>query len=351
MSLNLISNSPAQVGLRILKTTEQQATHLMHQISSGFKVRVATDDAAGMAVGTALKAEVSGLSQAADNIAIGLNMLQTADSAFGVVSYILIRLEDLAMEASSDGIADSERSKLDLEFQQLLAEIDRLSDSTNFNGMKLLGGSSSIDATDTYYYRVGTGIVADSGSPIADREVDTINTLNVKLPVINTTTLGLRDILSNDGNAGKGTYISIGATNRFNGGTSDTSVYTDSRREAVQALEILTMTGDRTFTFAEGAGFGNNGAGGNTLQGGSLSILENARATVGAYMNRLELASEITMIAKENAESSRSTIMDADIPTALAELASKTVLLEAGFSMLAKANQIPQSIMGLLRQM
>lgn len=325
-----------------------QATNLMHQISSGFKVRVATDDAAGMAVGTALKAEVSGLSQAADNIAIGLNMLQTADSAFGVVSDILIRLEDLAIEASSDGIADSERSKLNLEFQQLLEEIDRLSDSTNFNGMKLLGGATSTDSTDTYYYRVGTGIVADTGNPLVEASIDTLNTLNVKLPVINTITLGLRDTLSNEG---AGIYVSIGATNLFNTGDTGTSAYANPRLEAVQALEILTMTGDRSFTFAEGAGFGNDGAGGNTLQGGSLSILQSARATVGAYMNRLEFASEITLIARENAESSRSTIMDADIPTALADLASKTILLEAGFSMLAKANQIPQAIMGLLRQM
>ena len=116
MSLNLISNTSANTTLRLLKGTEKEMSHLMGQIASGYRVRVSSDDAAEMAIGTALRAEVVGLTQASDNIAVGLNMLQTADSAYGVIADILIRLEDLAMQSATDSIGSAGRTKLDLEY-------------------------------------------------------------------------------------------------------------------------------------------------------------------------------------------------------------------------------------------
>lgn len=298
MSLNLISNTSANTTLRLLKGTEKEMSHLMGQIASGYRVRVSSDDAAEMAIGTALKAEVVGLTQASDNIAVGLNMLQTADSAYGVIADILIRLEDLAMQSATDSIGSAGRTKLDLEYQQLLVEIDRLSDITNYNSTVLLGGSTAeLDSTTVFDFRVGTGVIPAASNP------DIVNDIMVTLLNVNQTTLGLANTNVHD---------------------ADGDPLNTNAKDALTALQGAS---------------------------GSLATVENARATIGAYMNRLSLAGTVIDISRENAEASRSTLMDADIPTVLAQLAAQSVLMEAGFSMLASSNRIPQSIVGLLHKM
>jgi flagellin len=227
-------------------------------------------------------------------------MLQTADSTYGVIADILIRAGELAMQAATDGIGHLERNALDLEYQQLLLEIDRLADAANYDGITLLGGSNAGDINfnaPVFNYRIGTGIVPDNGTP------DSINNILVTLTNINTTTLGLN-----------GTDIHDDGCDTGNG-------------DAAAVLVALQ---------------GENGA---------FEALENARATVGAYMNRLSFADAVIAVSRENAEASRSTLIDADIPEAMAELMAKTVLLEAGFSMLSTSNRIPQSIIGLIRTM
>ena len=185
-----------------------------------------------------------------------------------------------------------------LEYQQLLVEIDRLSDITNYNSTVLLGGSAAeLDSTTVFDFRVGTGVIPAASNP------DIVNDIMVTLLNVNQTTLGLANTNVHD---------------------ADGDPLNTNAKDALTALQGAS---------------------------GSLATVENARATIGAYMNRLSLAGTVIDISRENAEASRSTLMDADIPTVLAQLAAQSVLMEAGFSMLASSNRIPQSIVGLLHKM
>jgi flagellin len=124
------------------------------RLSSGLRVESAADDAAGMAVSENLKAQNRGFKQAMRNANEGVGILQVAESAYQKSSDILTRMRELAVQAASDGLSDTERGYLDTEFQDLLGELDRISDVTEYNGVKLMDGSAGTGGTLTF--QVGT---------------------------------------------------------------------------------------------------------------------------------------------------------------------------------------------------
>ncbi len=143
MPLNVISNFAANVAHRNLVTNNEQATQSLAKLSSGARVVSARDDAASLAIGSRLAAEVRSMSQANVNAGQAISMLQIADGAMARVSDILVRMKVLAVQASSGQLSDTERSMLDTEYQQLLQEAERIAQDTEFNGNQLVNGSSS----------------------------------------------------------------------------------------------------------------------------------------------------------------------------------------------------------------
>lgn len=124
----------------------------LERLSSGKRITKASDDAAGLSISKNLEAQTKGLRQATRNANDGVSLIQTAEGGLNEVSSILIRLRELTIQAASDTLGDIERGYLDLEYQQLNEEVDRIAESTTFNGMQLLNG----EGNDELDFQVGS---------------------------------------------------------------------------------------------------------------------------------------------------------------------------------------------------
>jgi flagellin len=131
----------------------------LEKLSSGQRINRAGDDAAGLAISENLKAQIRGLGQAERNAQDGISLVQIAEGGLTEVSNILIRLRELAVQAASDTIGASERKFLNVEFEQLTSEIDRIANSTEFNRVPLLNGTGAV-----FDVQIGT-----RNDPIIDR--------------------------------------------------------------------------------------------------------------------------------------------------------------------------------------
>jgi len=159
MGLRINTNVPSLVAQRNLRSTRGSLDRTLERLSSGSRINHAGDDAAGLAISESLRAQIRGLGQAERNAQDGISLVQVAESAMGEVSNILIRMRELGVQAASDTVGPQERRFLDVEFQQLMEEVDRIANSTEFNGIPLLNGNAS-----TFEIQVGTG-----NNPAIDR--------------------------------------------------------------------------------------------------------------------------------------------------------------------------------------
>ncbi|OSQ44159.1 flagellin [Thalassospira sp. MCCC 1A01428] len=194
MALNIISNYAANVAHRNLQSSDEAATRSLAKLSSGTRVVSARDDAASMAIGARLNAESQALKTATVNVGQANSMLQIADGGMNTINDVLTRMKTLSVQASSGNVSDTERTYLNDEFGALKNEIDRVSSSTSFNGVQLLGSDSAVEATTATYgattglalssangFQAG-GVTISGSSPIVDG-----NTVSVSLDEIGTT--------------------------------------------------------------------------------------------------------------------------------------------------------------------
>ncbi|MBX7230506.1 MAG: flagellin FliC [Bdellovibrionales bacterium] len=144
MALRISTNVASLNAQKNLAGTHRQLDTSLARLSSGFRINQAADDAAGLAISENLKGQIRGLRQASRNAEDGVSLVQVAEGGLNEVSAMLIRLRELAIQASSDTIGDVERKFLDVEYQQLKSEIQRISEVTQFNGRDLLNGTGGI---------------------------------------------------------------------------------------------------------------------------------------------------------------------------------------------------------------
>src|SRR4051794_19915066 len=142
MSLRINTNVQALAAQRFLNMNHEAQNRSLEKLASGSRINRAGDDAAGLAISEKLKANIRSMKQATRNANDGISLIQTAEGAMNEIGNILIRMRELSIQASSDTIGDTERTFVDKEVQALKEEIDRISNSTEFNGTKLLNGSS-----------------------------------------------------------------------------------------------------------------------------------------------------------------------------------------------------------------
>jgi flagellin len=140
MGLRIATNIASQSVQKNLKEISAQGNTELERLSSGKRITKAADDAAGLAIATNLEAQTRGLRQATRNANDGVSLVQTAEGGLNETSNILVRLRELTIQSASDTVGDKERGFLDKEYQQLTKEIDRISESTTFNGTNLLNG-------------------------------------------------------------------------------------------------------------------------------------------------------------------------------------------------------------------
>jgi len=144
MGMRISTNVAALNAQKNLYMTNINANKSMARLASGFRINQAADDAAGLAISENLKGQIRGLRQANRNANDGISLVQIAEGSLNEVSNMLIRLRELGVQAASDTIGDTERQFLDVEYQQLKSEIQRVTESTNYNGYDLLNGTGGV---------------------------------------------------------------------------------------------------------------------------------------------------------------------------------------------------------------
>jgi flagellin len=142
MSLSIRTNISSLNAQRNLYATQQTLDSSLARLSSGYRITKAGDDAAGLGISTKLESQIRSYSQATRNANDGISVVQASEAALNEQSNILTRLRELAMQSASDGVGTSERGYIDTEAQQLLGEIQRIAQVTEYNGTKLLDGSN-----------------------------------------------------------------------------------------------------------------------------------------------------------------------------------------------------------------
>ncbi|MBG09371.1 MAG: flagellin FliC [Halobacteriovoraceae bacterium] len=159
MGLRINTNVASLNARRNLGKTRFELSRTLEKLSSGERINRAGDDAAGLAISENLKAQIRGLGQAERNAEDGVSLVQIAEGALAEISNILIRLRELSVQAASDTIGRTERKFLNVEFEQLTSEIDRIANSTEFNRVPLLNGTGAV-----FDIQIGT-----RNDPISDR--------------------------------------------------------------------------------------------------------------------------------------------------------------------------------------
>ena len=278
MGLRIGTNVTALNAQKALWGTKNKMDTAMSRLSSGNRINKASDDAAGLAISENMKAQMRGLKQANRNAQDGISLIQTAEGALTEVSNMLIRLRELGVQAASDTIGDRERGLANIEYTQLLEEIDRITGSSEFNGTPLLNGTGGL----------------------LDFQIGVKNSVDF-------------DRIS------------------FNAAQADAS----STAMGLDLTNILDKTSAQ-----------------NSLSNvdSAINYVNQLRAGFGAIQNRLNSTVEGLQTNLENLSASNSRIRDADIADESTELAKQNILLQAGTSVLAQANQQPGLALQLLNK-
>ena len=393
MPLNVVSNYAANVAHRNLQMNDSAASNSLAKLSVGKRVVTARDDAASLAIGQRLNAEVMGLKQAVVNSGQANSMLQIADGAMSTASDILTRMKVLAIQSSSGNLSEQERAFLDTEYQALISEVDRVADDTDFAGTKLLDGSISITAAAGFAATNGVSSITAQG--IAGGTAS----LGYSVSYATGSAGGTFTVTTFDGTVASGTYtgsvsedavtgtagaLARATTVTVDGGTTtspgsftislNTAFGGAAAVTAASASYVGTSTLDLTFKLGTGTESEDSlsfslsaintsslGLVGSTIDSettansaleainSAIDTLNEFRSDVGAAQNRLDFASSNLNISVENAEAARSTLVDLDIAQEMSSFSSKQVLMQAGVAMLAQANQMPQNLLRLLQ--
>jgi flagellin len=291
------TNTAATLTANALTKNERAMSQTMERLSTGSRINSASDDAAGLAISSKMTSQINGLNMAVRNANDGISMVQTADGALVEVSNMLQRMRELAVQAASDTNTATDRDSLDLEFEALTDEIDRIGETTQWNGTLILDGSLG-----AITFQVGANASQTIGTQFGSVDTDT------------------------------GEAVAFGL---FNGlGTVGLGNGTDN---AAGALEVESL---QTASLATAA---------ITRVDNAIANLNEHRASLGAVINRLEYAADNLANVSQNASASRSRILDADYAAETTELARTQIIQQAGTAMLSQANQQAQSVLALLK--
>ena len=386
MALTASTNTSASTALRYLDRNNTAASSSLSKLSSGSRIVKASDDAASLAVGTKIKADVTALQQAKVNAGQAASLLQVADGGLSQVSDILLRMKALSVQAQSGSVSDNERIFLDKEFQALADQIDDIATQTKFNGQTLLNGDTGVAlaaATDIAgmhisgtadvvtgtgtanlaYATSGTGTTAVGTFTYTDQAGDTFTaTIAASSTSLDTAVVfegtGVSLALDNfDASASTSSDLTVASNDvSFQVGVSSS----DTIEVGIDDIRIATLGNVSTGTLADadGAGTGTGRANIRTREGAVAAgdILDNAiaqinedRANVGAAISRFEFASANLATSIENLDAARSTLMDVDMAAEMSNFSSKQVMMQASVAMLAQANQMPQQLLRLLQ--
>jgi flagellin len=300
----------------------------MERLSTGLRINSAKDDAAGLAISTRMKAEVSGLEMAAKNANDAISMLEVAEGATLEISNMLNRMRELAVQSASGTYSDNDRGALDLEFGALMSEIDRIAKNTTWNTMSILNGAN--DATPVY---TKDALSTTTNIQLGAAASQTM-TLTLKSWVPSVTNDA--EALNANGNvAADGTGAA--ANGQDNYAANKTSAFGDAVLTwgASSTSINISKAANATFAITQLD---------KAIQGASAE-----RANFGAFMARLTHSADNLTNVAQNTDQSRSRIEDADYAVETSELARTQIISQAATAMLAQANQSKQGVLSLLQ--
>jgi flagellin len=369
----------------------------MQQLSTGKRINSAKDDAAGLAISSRMTAQITGLDQAVRNGNDAVSMLQTTEGAMIEMTNMLQRMRELAVQSANDTYTEVDRGYLDLEFQQLKTEINRITDTTEWNGMAFLNGSTKNDdgTVGKFEFQVGANngqIISHTISDMGFRDDATavFSTTTANAPgVQQVSTLTLSGVYKADDKisftvggetvsytvlaadvASTDNQVNLAAIAAKLVTASTTPLGTDNNVDVTASANVVSFTAT---TATAGTGFTTKAKTDLVDPGAlknlqSLTILDNTdanvslsqldvainrinseRAGLGAVINRLNYAVDNLANMSVNTSESRSRIMDADYAKSSSELARSQIISQAATAMLAQANQQPQTVLKLLQ--
>ncbi|HUT02201.1 MAG TPA: flagellin [Phycisphaerae bacterium] len=394
--LAIKNNIMADNAARHLGTSYDALARSVERLSSGLRINSAKDDAAGLAVRELIRADLASFQQGSRNAQDAISMLQTAEGGLSMIDDILVRMRELAEQSATDSYSATQITIMQSEFDELAAEITRIVNTTTFNDNNLL------DATTPNAFEIALGSGLTAGQTIKlDKQDMTATTLGVGGAVEIASGRGVAatgdsyftgndvaDALTFTFDTDQSASVTIG-----NGSVTLAATVTalnQSSRSAVSGWNIATeaynsdtgqyvlklshhTAGDVDFevvntgaaTWAADLGLDVVATAGfvNTAGAASLTLGEQAaitavetaistkdtfRAKLGYMMNRLEAARSVVDIQAENLLTAQSRVSDVDVATEMAAMTRSQVLAQAGISMLAQANMMPQMALKLL---
>lgn len=169
--LAIQTNTSSLNAQRNLNRTGRFLNRSITRLSSGLKINSAADDAAGIAVSEGLRAQIRGFDQAIENANDGIAILQTTEGSYNSISDLLIRMRELAVQAANDSLTNKERGYLSTEFEDLTTELTRISDVSEYNGVKLLDGTAG-DGAGNLVFQIGTRNTVNDQIPVALKDQD-----------------------------------------------------------------------------------------------------------------------------------------------------------------------------------
>ncbi len=295
MALTIASNLMASTVQRNLSTAYDDLATSTERLSSGLRINSAADDAAGLAVRELMRSDISALEQGVRNANDAISLIQTADGALGVIDEKLIRMKELAEQASTGTYTSTQRLIIDSEYQAMASEITRIANATDFNGLYLLNGNLSSDEHD------GSGLSATGKLKI---HFGTANDCSEDYYYVQ---------------IGVSTASAFGVGNQSAEGSAGYAIST--QQAAQNALDAL-----------------------NT----AIVSKDNIRAQLGAMQNRLENTISNLEIQAENLSAAESQVSDVDVSLEMTEFVKNQIIVQSAVAMLSQANSLPQMALQLI---
>ncbi|MEO2776818.1 flagellin [Flavonifractor plautii] len=376
----------------------------LEKLSSGYKINRAGDDAAGLAISEKMRAQITGLDKAQDNAKDGISLVQTAEGALTEVHDMLNRMYELAEQSANGTFEDgTDRKQLQKEVDQLKSEINRIADSANFNGIKLLDGSMAANGTTTIKSagtstkaNVDVSIMADSLFDDKDNRTE----LKFTLTAVSTNQADGVKVANN------GVTISLKKGKEYSAADIQAllmkakSTGTGVSDDMMKSVQNASVTGagvtnaSKTWTsLAKGTGtavantgkpltlqIGDTSDRFNQLKVGikdchidalgltdmkigdqtsaataldkiksAINFVSDVRGTLGATQNRLDHTINNLSVMQENIQDAESTIRDTDVADEMMAYTKNNILIQSAQAMLAQANQVPQGVLQLLQ--
>ena len=266
-----------------LNTSTLQSS--MEKLSSGERINKAGNDASGLAVSEKMRSQIRGLNQASRNIGDAVSFIQVSEGYLTETTDILQRIRELAVQSANGIFSDEDRAQVAVEVSQLVAEVDRIASSAQFNGMNLLTGRFSRDSDIVMQFQIGANV---------DQNI------RAYIGTMTATALGLKGMQGEEAN-----IITIGSPDEEN-----------------QNLSTIDE---------------------------ALKNVNKQRADLGAYQNRMEMAQKGIDIAAENTQAAESRIRDTDMASEMVEYTKNQILSQVSTAMISQANSQSSNVLALLR--